>query len=137
MKNKTNINDLYFGVMISPMSWDGRENRSKLQQINLFDSLRVKRSVAAYVAMTPEQRRERVNDPLSFCFGDVWGRTEWEFIVCPWPFIEGTDTISNCGVKVSTYDMYVKPNADLLMDMISRVTVSSAKKVLAEWRKKR
>lgn len=132
IREKIDINDLYFGVMICPMSYLSESDRQRLVEHNLFGSLRVKRSVAIYTKMTKEERR-RVSDPLFFCFGDTWGRTEWEFIVCPWPYKDG-ETVESIGRKVDVYTMYVKPNAGLLMDLVNRVTASSARAFLREER---
>lgn len=133
-KNKS-INDLYFGVVMPPISYSGPEERMNLKIYNLFDFNSIKKSVARYVVMSEEERKKVIN-PLLFCFSDVWSRTEFEVIVCPWPFTE-KDTISNSGKKMDIYSLYVLPNADLLMDMVEGVSVPSAKKYLAEERKKR
>lgn len=134
MKNKININDLYFGVRMPQMSYSSLEEKNVLKTYNLFDFSRVKFSVARWRTMSDEARAF-INNPLSFCFGDTWGRTEFEWVVNTWPYKD--DEKVEEGQKVDVYQMYVEPNADLLMDMVNRVTVSSAKKVLAEWRKNR
>lgn len=126
--SKMKLDDLYFGVVINPMSYTSFKDRNGLVEYNLFDSSRVKWSVATYVKMTAKQKAE-INDPLAFCFGDTWGRTEWEFIVCPWPYRD-EDTIDLVGKKVDVYTMYVKPNAELLMNLVNRVTKTSAKEYL-------
>lgn len=122
---KMKLDDLYFGIVMNPMSYTKYSDRNNLTTYNIFDSYRVKWSVATYVAMTAKQKAQ-VSDPLTFCFGDTWGRTEWEFIVCPWPY-KDEDTIDLVGRKVDVFNMYVKPNAELLMDLVNRVTKTSAK----------
>ena len=134
MNSKISINDLYFGVVTHQMSYSTKEGRNELKVYNLFDSTRVKFSVARYVTMSEKERMQLMSDPLHFCFGDTWGRTEWEFIVCPWPYKED-EKVVDCGRKVDVFSMYVEPNSNLLMDMVNRVSVSSAKKWLAEYRK--
>ena len=123
--SKMKLDDLYFGVVMNPMSYTKYSDRNNLTTYNIFDSYRVKWSVATYVAMTAKKKAE-VSDPLRFCFGDTWGRTEWEFIVCPWPYTN-EDTIDLVGKKVDIFSMYVEPNAELLMDLVNRVTKTSAK----------
>lgn len=133
IKEKMNINDLYFGIVLTQMSYSSLEERKNLVTYNLFDISRVKFSVARWVTMKDEEKK-RINNPLSFLFGDVWGRTEFEFIVCPWPYQEDERVVDN-GKKVDTWTMYVVPNKDLLLDLVSRVSKSSAQAYLREWRK--
>lgn len=133
MDKKIDINDLKFGVVTTSMSYSRSEDKYRLESGNLFGYSRVKVAVANFVTMGEDRRRE-ISDPLMYCFADVWGRTEWEFIVCPWPF-DAEDKVSDVGQKVDVYTMYVEPNRELLLGMISQVSESSAKKYLAEWRK--
>ena len=133
IKDKMNINDLYFGVVLMPLSYSSKETRINLKTYNLFNLSRVKLSVAMWVTMSDVQREE-IGDPISFIFGDVWGRTEYEFIVCPWPYGEG-EGVSDNGQKVDTFRMYVEPNKELLLDLVSRVSMNSAQEYLREWRK--
>lgn len=129
---KTNINDLYFGVKLYPLSFvSGR--KKELQTYNLFDFASVKWSVASYVA---KEKKETVSDPVLYCFGDVWSRTEFEFMVCPWGGLREEDKVVDKGTKMDVYAMFVEPNAELLMKMVNNVSVSSAKAYLKEWRKK-
>lgn len=128
ISHKIKLEDLYFGYKQFGMSYDNTNTRS-IKTYNLFDSSRVLRSVAMYVLMTPEQRKERVKDPLSWCFNDVWGRYEYEFMMSP---LGGGGEPQ----KVDIYQMYVEPNRELLLDLVSRVTKSSAKKYLSEERKR-
>lgn len=134
IKDKMNLDDLYFGVVLMPLSYSSEEERTKLKTYNLFDFSKIKFSVALYVTMTEEQRKELVS-PLHFCFGDVWARAEFEFVMCPWPYGDGEGVADN-GQKVDLYRMYVEPNAELLMDLVNRVTKTSAKKYVSEWRKR-
>ena len=128
------IDDLYFGVKLMPLSYSSKEGRTELKTYNLFGFSRVKWSVASWVTMSDEEKKN-ITSPLHFIFGDVWGRTEYEFIVCPWPYGDG-EGVSDNGQKVDTFTMYVEPNARLLMDMVNSVSVSSAKKYMTEWRKR-
>lgn len=134
VKDKININDLYFGVKLMPLSYWSQEESVSLKTYNLFELSKVKWSVAMWVTMD-EKRREGITSPLHFLFGDVWSRAEYEFIVCPWPYGDG-EGVSENGQKVDTFMMYVEPNAELLMDMVNSVSVSSAKKYMTEWRKR-
>lgn len=133
IKAKMNINDLYFGVVMNQISYSSEEERGNIKTYNLFDFSRVKLSVATYVVLS-EGMKNNLTSPLHFCFGDVYGRTEYEFIMCPWPYREG-EFVEQVGHKIDLFRMYVEPNSELLMDLVNRVTVSSARKYLAEWRK--
>lgn len=132
IKDKIDINDLDFGVMLQPMNYTKYENKTKLEQHNLFGSSRVLESVARWVLMNDIERKKY--DFLKWCFFDVCARVEYEFIVCPWPFKENV-TVSDCGVKVDTWTMYVVPNAELLRELVDRVTPTSAERYLKERRK--
>ena len=136
MEKKLNINKLYFGVKLFPMSYASRDELDNLKTYNLFGFGRVKWSVARWVTMTDKERKSLMSDPLRFCFGDVWGRTEYEFIACPWPYTDEM-TISNSGIKVDTYQLYVEPNKDYLMSLVNRVSVTSARAYLRDERKRR
>lgn len=133
MKEKIKLDDLYFGVMCPALSYSSPEDRGKLTKYNLFEFSRVKWSVATWVAMKEEDKKGR--DFLRYCFGDTWGRCEFEMIICDWPYREGTK-VEECGEKYDIFELYVKPNEALLRDMVNRVSVSSAKKYLTEYRKK-
>lgn len=136
MEKKIDINKLYFGVKLFPMSYASKSELNKLKTYNLFEFGRVKWSVAKYVAMTDKEKKSILSDPLHFCFGDVWSRTEFEFIACPWPYTDEM-TISNSGVKVDTWSLYVEPNADYLMSLVNSVSPTSARAYLREERKRR
>ena len=134
VKDKININDLYFGVKLMPLFYWSQEESVSLKTYNLFDLSKIKWSVARWVTMSDEEKKN-ITSPLHFLFGDVWSRTEYEFIVCPWPYGDG-EGVSENGQKVDTFMMYVEPNTELLMDMVNSVSVSSAKKYMTEWRKR-
>lgn len=125
-KDKIKLTDLYFGYKNYAMSYTSGEER-KVETYNLFGSTRVLRSVAMWVLMPEEEKKK--HDLLSWCFIDVKGRAEYEFIMSPW--VGGGEE-----QKVDIYQMYVEPNAKLLMEMINNVSINSAKRYLAEERKK-
>ena len=129
------LNELYFGVKLFPLGWGSSSERYDLETYNLFDFSRVKESVAIYRTMD-EERRKELSSPLHFCFGDVWSRCEFEMIVCPWPYKDG-ETVSESGIKVDLYEMYVVPNQRHLMDLVESVDEKDCKKYLAELRKQR
>lgn len=113
------IDDLYYGIkVIDP-------NTHKLVSYNLFDSGRVKRSVAMWRTLSKKERRQ-VASPLSYCFGSVRGRVEWEMAVTepfnPNPVLR----------KYDVYEMYVEPNAGLLMLIVDMLKPRSARKWLKE-----
>ena len=131
---KKKLDALYFGVKLYPLSYSSDQER-ELATYNLFDFARVKWSVAKYITMT-DIERQNVSNPLMFCFGDVWSRCEFEFVVCPWGGTEEDAKITEVGTKVDIYKMYVEPNAEYLMELISSVSQSSAKAYLREERKR-
>lgn len=133
IKDKMKLDDLYFGVMCRSMNYSSKEDKPLLKKYNLFDFSRIKFSVARWVTMTPEERKQ--HKFLSWCFMDVWGRCEYEMIICDWPYKDGAK-VDECGEKYDIYELYVKPNAALLEDMVNRVTKSSAQAYLREYRKK-
>lgn len=129
------LDELYFGIKLHPMNYRNRAERSTLKTYNLFDFSRIKESIAIYRTMD-EERKKTLTDPLHFCFGDVWSRCEFEFIVCPWPFGDDERVVES-GVKVDTYEMYVEPNKDYLMSLVESVDEKDCKKYLSELRKQR
>lgn len=129
------LDELYFGVKLHPLSWGSRNERNQLKTYNLFDLSRVKESIAIYRTMGPEAKEELMS-PLHFCFGDVRGRTEYEFIACPWPYSNDEKVVDN-GIKVDTFTLYVEPNKDYLMSLVDQVDEKDCKKYLAEVRKRR
>ena len=133
---KKNINDLYFGIKLWPLSFSNINKVTQLEEHNLFDISKVKWSVAKYASLSKKEKENTINDPLVFCFSDVWARCEYEFVVCPWGGLDENDKVVDVGIKADIFEMYVKPNAKLLMEMINSVSVSSAKKYLAEERKR-
>lgn len=135
IKEKIKIDDLFFGVVMYQMGYTSEE-KQQLETYNLFDFGRVKHSVAIYVTMPPE-RKKKIENPLSFCFGDTWGRCQFEFVACPWGELDEDAKVAEVGTKVDIYRMYVKPNAELLMDLVSRVSLHSARTYLREERKAR
>lgn len=126
IKDKISIDSLYFGYRNYAMSYTSDKGR-KIETSNLFGSARVLRSVALWVLMPEEEKRR--HDPLSWCFSDVRGRAEYEFMMSPW--VGGGEE-----QKVDIWTMYVVPNGELLIDLISRVTPTSARAYLREERKR-
>lgn len=128
------LDDLYFGVKLTSLSYANEKERLELKTYNLFGFLRVKYSVAMWVAKGKEFQKE--HDFLRWCFGDVWGRCEYEMIICPWPYRDG-EKIEDNGQKVDTFELYCVPNEKILRKMVDEVSVSSAQKYLREERAKR
>lgn len=131
-EKKTQLDKLYFGVVIDSLSFSSLKNR-KLETYNLFELGRVKWAVAYWVASDDEFKKE--HDLIRWCFGDVWGRCEYEFIVCPWPYKDG-ETVEEAGAKVDIFQMYVEPNKQILTEMVNSVSAASAKRYLSEERKR-
>ena len=125
-KDKLKLTDLYFGYKLYKMSYSSREER-KIVTYNLFNSSRVLRSVAMWVLMSEDEKKK--HDALAWCFGDVRGRSEYEFVMSP---LAGGGEPQ----KVDIWTMYVEPNKELLLDLVSRVTPNSARTYLREERKR-
>ena len=121
---KTKIEDLYFGIC------EIDQNSNRLVQRNLFDNLRVKRSIAIYHKMTPEERKKLINNPIHFCFGDTNGRVEYEMRIAPEVFKEGM--LVKESEKTDIYKMYVLPNSEYLMSLVDSIDEKTAKKWLKE-----
>lgn len=129
MSKKIDLNEAYFGIKLFSLSYSSHKER-KIETYNLFDFLRVKWSVAKYVTMSEEERKSLLSNPLRFCFGDVAGRCEYEYIVRPMVSKEEDEK------KVDVFQMYVEPNADYLMSIVDNISVSSAQKYLREEKKR-
>lgn len=125
---KISLDKAYFGIMLFSLSYSNR-NEQKLETYNLFNLARVKWSVATYVAMSEEEKKE-LSDPLHFCFGDVWCRCEYEYLMRPVVSTEEETT------KTDVYNLYVVPNAKYLMEIVNSISVSSAKEYLQNERKR-
>lgn len=121
---KTKIEDLYFGVC------EIDQNSNRLVQRNLFDNLRVKRSIAVYRKMTSEEQQKLVSDPVHFCFGDTGGRVEYEMRIAPEVFKEGM--LVKESEKTDIFRMYVLPNSEYLMSLVNSIDEKTAKKWLKE-----
>ena len=119
------IDDLYFGIKLFSLSYS-EEKELELETYNLFSFGRIKWAVATYIV----RKKEIASDPLHFCFADVWGRCEYEYLIRPFVSNPKLET------KIDVFSMYVEPNAKLLMEMVNDVSLSSAKKYLAEERKR-
>ena len=128
-RKKIKLDDAYFGVNLYSLNYSSLEKR-KIETYNLFNFGRVKWSVARYVTMTKEEQEVMLSDPVRFCFGDVWGRCEYEYLVRPMVSDDKDE------VKTDVFQMYVEPNAKYLMSIVNRITKTSAQKYLREERKR-
>lgn len=116
---RININDLYFGIVM----WD--PNLGIFREYNLFDSMRVLRSLAIY-KIHPELYTQ-FSDILFAIYGDTAGRVQYEFDIRD---IFGKEE----PVKMDVYRMFVEPNRDYLLSLVDSVTVASARKWLKEYK---
>ncbi len=121
-EEETDIEDLYFGCV----NYDF--NHSKIEKFNLFNSTRVLHSIAIYKIRQQElEEQEWLGgkfDPLRFCFGDLDGHVEYEMQV--------GGAFENKTEKLSLWDMYVVPNANLLMAMVNNVSIESCERWIEE-----
>lgn len=117
------IEDLYFGITLYDF------NSRSFRHANLFGSVRVLSSVASYTLMSPERRKQlELSDSarlLSYLFGDTRGRVQYELICSDFP---PHDSLPEVSEKLDTYFLYVLPNADYLLDLVSRVSKTSARR---------
>ena len=132
-KAKTkSIDDLYFGVRSASGSWS-RGDKFTLDVWNIFDNSRVKLAVASWVIETNKDPKfTEDHEFLLWCFGEVHWRCEYEFQVLSWPDHEGDEP-----TKVDVYEMFLEPNETILKQMVSEVSLASAKKYRNEERKRR
>lgn len=128
---KDDLEKAYFGVVrFEP-------NSGEFETFNLFDSIRVQTSVAAWRVMdeSPSGRKNKKwlldnnHDPLMYCFSDVRGRVEYE-MWCQGAFDETTH-------KTDVYQMFVEPNRELLMNMVENMSISSCRRVLRKYKRPR
>lgn len=70
----------------------------------------------------PDEKKERW---CHFVFGDFWSRSEYEMIIHEW--------IGDAEQKIDVFDLCIKPNEQLLKEMIDTVDVKECKKFLREW----
>lgn len=106
----------------------------RLEPSNLFDSMRVLRSVALWKTDSRTHTGSLTGEPrdiLSWCFGDTRGRREHEWIVSPWAGGDDSDE----GEKVDVYEMYVLPNRKILTKIVDEISVNSCRKWLKEHRR--
>lgn len=127
------IEDAYFGYVKPEMNYRSKSER-KLATYNLFNSSRVRRSVAKWVTMGDEERKR--HNFLPYCFSDACGRAEYEWTISPWPYDEGA-LVSDEGVKTDAYESYIRPNEKILRQIVDSISVSSATRYLREERKRR
>lgn len=136
MEKKLNINKAFFGVQLFSLSYSS-DTKRELKTYNLFDFSSVKFSVAFYITASEKFKKQYIENPLHFCFGEVQHASEFEFWIARWGGTTGKEKVKNVAEKTDIYDLYVIPNADLLMDIVSRISISSAKKYLSEERKRK
>lgn len=121
-EKENDIKDLYFGCL------NFNFNTKRFEEHNLFGSMRVLHSIAIYKTRQEDLENNEWHlgefDPLSFCFGDLRGHVEYEMQVGQ---VFGDETL-----KMSLWDLYVVPNADLLMDMVNSISIESCERWLEE-----
>lgn len=122
-KNKR-IQDLYFGVML-PV-WNGKP---VLEPGNLFDCTCIRYWAAKYRLRHEYGESRLTTNPVSYIFGDIWGRAEYGWIVADL-------TESTSDMKVGLYEVYVEPNKELLLNMINECSENSAREYIREYNSK-
>ena len=123
------ISDLKFYISY----WDF--NKKELKVANLFELSVVRYGVARYVLeMAKDEPSEwAINDRCLYVFHDLWSRCEWELAVCG---IVDVDDDENWR-KVDMVSLFIRPNEELLFDMIDEISVNEARRCIREYRKNR
>lgn len=116
---KVDIDDLKFYVYTKGFGHD--------KYVNIFNSSRVKWSIAKYVTMSEKERANLTSDPIMFCYGDLWSRCEWEMIIDSWPNQGNPE-------KVDTFRLYIEKNPELFMGFVNQVSKASARRYLKQER---
>lgn len=136
-----NIDELEFIITRPEMSWTKGEKTLDLVRENIFDCHDVKKAIAEdIVAMHAEKptrtqqyfldqmKKETPEQRLLHYFGFCWSRVQWEMN------LSRAFTSEPCE-KICTFDLFLRPNAKLLLSMIDSVDLKSAKKYLKQWKK--
>lgn len=124
---KIDLEKVYFGVMIYDF------NEKKMKVINVFNSVRVLRSIALYVTRKGKDGwfKQPDFDPFRYCFLDTAGRVEWEFLIGGIFQKDDEEEFE----KMDVYTAYLEPNKKLLMDIVNNVTEASAKRILSKYKR--
>lgn len=115
------LDKAYFGIVLHDF------NTGEFKHANLFSSVRVLRSIA--MIRTRKDLKDKLDDvdeTIRFCFGDTWGRVQYEFVVSP---VVGPGEPT----KKDTFFMYVENNKKLLYDMVMNFSVASCRRVLKKY----
>lgn len=105
--------------------------RVMLEYFNIFDSIRVKRSVALWVANFVPHDQTPETAFMQWCFGDLRGRNEYEIGMCPNNLI-GSENATDVSVRISIYDAFLANNEPVLRALVDSVDVASAERWLGE-----
>lgn len=120
-------------------------NHRRFEDYNIFNNSRVLRGIAMWIVANKRKKKskndkyllERYRTPedvIQLCFFDLCGRCEYEFIVKDGEIVGSLwDNVE--GEKSDVYKYYVLPNSQMLMDMINKVSLTSAQRWLREDRK--
>lgn len=120
------IQNLYFGVLMPAWNSD-----NVVTEVDLFDLGRIRYYAAKYRMALYKGKIDFElggSDPLVYIFGDVWSRSEFEFVIRT---LGGT-----AERKTDLFDLYVKPNRVRLLSMVENCTISSTQQYLRDYRKK-
>lgn len=119
--------------------------RNKMEYRNIFQSLKVLRSVACYrkgeydklQKLRKGEPKGSFRKPLEqwafYCFNSMWSRVEWEFGFGE-PFKNNDGTWD--GEKTDVFTAFILPNAKLLKQMIDGVSLNSCNEWLREENKR-
>lgn len=107
--------------------WDF--NKKKLVTANVFEMPFIGRRVAKYVLeMTKDEPCDwALENKCLYVFSDLWSRCEWELAVSD---IVSTDDWQ----KVDMVGLFIKPNEELIFNMIKEIKPSEAKRYLKEYK---
>lgn len=125
-KADSRIQTLHFGVLMPTWNSD-----NVVTEVDLFDLGHIRYYAAKYrMALHKETIDFELggSDPLAYIFGDVWSRSEFEFVI--------RTLGGRAERKTDLFDLYVRPNRIRLLGMVEGCTMNSAKQYLRDYRKK-
>ena len=91
-------------------------NNGRIKLYNIFQSSRIKQSIATYRAGWMKNTER--NDWCRWCFGDTYGRVQWEFgFGAPFENLDGTWETT----KQDVYTLFIEPNKEILKKMVDSI----------------
>lgn len=109
--------------------WDF--NRHTVEPFNIFEDIRILLSVASFKTglfdLLYPSEEERKEHWLRWCFGDTWGRVQYNLLI--------SDPVPAEGDKpeeVHIFDCFIKPNEELLFALVESISTKSCEQWLEQ-----